>query len=510
MFGEYSILVVIGVVVFAFLIMIFSITRFYRRTSPDIAMVISGRGNQARIVVGSGTIVFPILEQIAHLNLRNRTIIVQVHNVLTQEAVPVNVVAVAQVKIGSEEGQIRAAATRFLGQSDEDIHETLLDTLGGHLRAMIAKMTAEQVFKDREEFAKNVLQLSGEELGRLGFTIDSFVIREISDANGYYDALGAEQIANVKRDANIATAEADRQTRERRAQTNLIARQAEIVAETQEAEAAKERDVATEGFRVQSEKAKADADVAGPLQIAARNRELAETEGQVEVVRQKQAAEAAEAAAVVAERRQKADVIIPAQARRQATVETAQGEAGALQARAAAESEQIRLTRTAQADGIRAEGTATADVELAQLLAKAEGEQKLAAARASDDEINFRLDALKVLADAKVRGIQALGATMGELGKGMRVVQFSGGHSNGNGSGNALINAIKGVPELAAEMDEKIDALLGFKPGDLLRGKFGPRKRGDEDLITSPKDTMEPDTAAPATAGDLPEHSDNS
>ena len=437
-------------------------------------MIISGRGARSRIVLGSGTIAYPVLEQIEFLSLRNRTITVTVREVLTQEAVPVYVVAVAQVKIGSDEAQIRAAAQRFLGQNDEEIHETILDTLGGHLRAIIAKMTAEQVYKDRDEFAKNVLDLSSGELGTLGFTIDSFVIREISDDNAYYDALGQEQIANVKRDADVATAEASRETRERTAGANLAARQAEITAETREAEAAKECDVATQGYRVDAEKATADANVAGPLQAAVRNEELAESQGRVEVVRQQQAALAAEVEVEVAKNRSEAETVIPAQ-----------GQADATKAAADAEAERIRLTREAAAQGTRAEGMAAAEVTRARLLAEAEGQEKLAEARASEDEINFRRDVVQVLAETKVKGMEALGVAMSDLGKGMRVVQFSGGGGggeNGMGTGNALLNAIRGVPRIVAEADEQVDALFGFSFSDMMRGRFGTSGSDADDL----------------------------
>lgn len=490
--AQYSNLLVIGIAILALLITVMTIARWYKKTSPDVAMIISGRGSRPRIVVGGGTLVLPILEQIGTVSLENRTITVQVKGVLSQEAVPVNVEAVVQVKIGGDEEQIRAAAARFLGKTADEIHGTILDTLGGHLRAIIAKMTAEEVFKDREGFAKKVLELSAEELARLGFVIDSFVIREISDDNGYYESLGRQQIANVKRDADIATAEADRETREKVAAAARSAQEAELQAETLVAAATKDRDVKTSGFKTESEHARADAEVAFPLQAAARQRELAEAEGQVAVVREEQAAAAARVAVQVAEQRQEAEIVIPAKAARSALVEQAEGQASAVKAAAGAEAERIRVTRTAQADGIKAEGTAEAEVVKAKLLGQAEGEQQLAEARSSQEEVNFRLDAIRIMADAKVKIGEAVAMGMNELGKGMKIVQFSGGN-NGSGGGNALVNGIRGLPGLLAEVDASADALFGVSIGSLLRGKFGGKNNG------AAADDEEPAAAAHAS-----------
>ena len=126
-------------------------------------------------------------------------------------AVPVTVTGVAQVKVMAEDANYLAiACEQFLGKSNKEISELLLETFEGHLRAIVGTMDVEDLFRDREEFARNVREVAATDVSKMGIKILSFTIKDLHDEGGYLDAIGQEQTANVKAKAIIQKAEADR------------------------------------------------------------------------------------------------------------------------------------------------------------------------------------------------------------------------------------------------------------------------------------------------------------
>ena len=123
---------------------------------------------------------------------------------------PIIVDGVAQVKIGGDESSIRTAAEQFLGKTADQIKEIALQTVEGHLRAIVGTMTVEDIYKNRDQFASSVQEVAVSDLANMGLQIVSFTLKDIRDSHGYLEALGKPRTAEVKRDAIIAQAEADR------------------------------------------------------------------------------------------------------------------------------------------------------------------------------------------------------------------------------------------------------------------------------------------------------------
>ena len=109
-----------------------------------------------------------------------------------------------------DELYLATACEQFLGKSDDEIQELLLETFEGHLRAIVGTMEVEELFKDREEFARNVREVAATDVAKMGIKILSFTIKDLHDEEGYLDAIGQEQTANVKSRAAIERTEADR------------------------------------------------------------------------------------------------------------------------------------------------------------------------------------------------------------------------------------------------------------------------------------------------------------
>ena len=162
------------------------------------------------MVRGGGTFIWPVLERVDHLSLELMTIEVVTPNVYTLQGVPVTLDGVAQVKVGSDDVSIVTAAEQFLSKAVSEINNVALQTLEGHLRAIVGTMTVEEIYKDRDKFAQRVQEVSALDMKNMGLTIVSFTIKNIHDDQGYLDALGQARIAEVKRDATIGQANAQR------------------------------------------------------------------------------------------------------------------------------------------------------------------------------------------------------------------------------------------------------------------------------------------------------------
>lgn len=490
-------IVTIVVILFAAMMLGRLILRLYQIVQPNWALIISGKRGY-RVVSGGGTFVFPLIEKVEILYIGNIALPIFEEDVLTLDGVPIDVEAIIQAKVGKEEDSIKAAASRFLGIEQKQINETVKQTLIGHLRAIIATLSANDIYQKWEDFARKVREVSASDLQTLGFVADSFGIKKVSDKNHYYDSLGKEQIAAVQRDAAVAIAEAEQTTRQKKAAADLAGRQAEIDAETQKAKAEKDKNVQIATYQVESDTKRAEADMAYPLKKAAIEQELATKEGSAEVERQRQAGLAETQRIEVEKQKRQADVVIPAEAAKLATIAKASadaetrrinavGDAEAIKVEAEAEAARIRQTRNAEAEGTKAVGLAEADANRAKLVAEAEGQEKLAAALSAQGQVNLIQEIARMAFDAQVRIAEANAQAMAGLGGNMKVVQFGGVGSNGqggngHGTGNALLDIVMQMPELASVLNAKSDALTGLDLGQII-GRITKAVKGSPEAL---------------------------
>src|SRR5688572_626446 len=197
------------------------ISRNYIKVSPNQAAVISGRKRKLadgtvagyRLVRGGATLVFPFLEKVEYLDLNVITVPLTTTRAYTGQGVPVSVKAVANVKIKGDDSSLRAAAERFLGMPQEEFHRLVFQTLEGHLRAILGTLTVEEINNDRQSFAQKLTSEAAVDLEKMGIGLDALTIQEISDEEGYLDALGKRRTAEVKRDAQIGESEALRDSK---------------------------------------------------------------------------------------------------------------------------------------------------------------------------------------------------------------------------------------------------------------------------------------------------------
>src|SRR6185369_4616566 len=221
----------------------------YTKVGPNQVLIVSGRKHHIaepdgtvvergfRIVKGGGTFVMPVIEKVDLLSLELLTIDVQTPEVYTSKGVPVKVDGVAQIKVKGDDISIATAAEQFLSKDTAAIMNIATQTMEGHLRAILGTMTVEEIYQNRDAFAAKVQEVAAGDMANMGLGIVSFTIRDIRDGQGYLDALGKPRIAQVKRDAQIAQAEADRDAMIRSSQATQAGQEAKFEADTRIAEA---------------------------------------------------------------------------------------------------------------------------------------------------------------------------------------------------------------------------------------------------------------------------------
>lgn len=300
---------------------------------PNRAAVLTGRkrslsDGQAvgyRSITGGRTFRVPVIETVQHVNLETIPIEVSVSNAFSKGNIPLNVEAIANVKIASEpEWVFNNAVERLLGKTEDEVRALAQDTLTGNLRGVLATMTPEAVNEDRLGFAKALSEDAGEDLASLGFHLDVLKIQNVSDERGYLEAIGREKSAEAIRQAEIAEAQAEADTREARAEAH---RRAEV----REAAAAIKVAEAQNALRVRQ--AELDQEGVTAEKIARVRAQEAEVEAEKILEAKRVERE---------EQRLRADVVEPAKAEKEAEFARAEAEAAPILARGKAQVEVLR------------------------------------------------------------------------------------------------------------------------------------------------------------------------
>ena len=471
---------------------------FLRKAGPNEVIVVSGRG-PVRFITGGAGVVVPLFSTWNRLSLEIMTLDVNTPEVYTSQGVPVLVDGVAQIKIKKDEPSLHAAAERFLGMKPEEIIKVALDTVQGHLRAILGTLTVEDIYKNRDQFAQKVQEISAGDLANMGLGIDSFTIRDIRDKHGYLEALGKPRIAEVKRtaaiaeanalkEASIAQADAERETRERQAEALKLAQEAEARRDAFVAEANAEKDrrqqEADAAARRASEIANYQAQQAIAEQQSMANRKRAEAEMAYEL--QKKTMEIGLQEQEIKRKEKELDATIRRQADAKRYETETLAEAARKRVETEADAERARLERLAE--GERARGLAAAAVSQAQGEAEAEVAKARGLAEAESRKAQGLAEALAMekKADAWQRYneaavLQLLAPILPEIARAVaeplsridRITLVSTGSGN-DGQVSTITNE---VTKVIAQMPPVIESLTGFKLEQLL-SKVAAQRQG--------------------------------
>ncbi|QIZ10505.1 flotillin family protein [Priestia megaterium] len=488
--------VIIGIVALIFLALIGVFITKYRTAGPDEALIVTGSflgngnvhvdesGNKIKIIRGGGTFILPVFQQAKPLSLLSSKLEVTTPEVYTEQGVPVMADGVAIIKIGGSISEIATAAEQYLGKPREDRESEAREVLEGHLRSILGSMTVEEIYKNRDKFSQEVQRVASQDLAKMGLVIVSFTIKDVRDKNGYLESLGKPRIAQVKRDADIATAEADKETRIKKAEASKEAKRNELERATEIAEAEKINLLKIAEYRREQDVAKARADQAYDLESARSKQEVMEQEMQIKIIERQKQIELEEKEIQRRERQYDSEVKKKADADRYSVEqsaaankakEIAEAEANKyrIEAMAKAEAERIRLDGLAKAEAQKAQGSTEAEIIRLKGLAEAEAKEKIAEAFEQFGQAAILDMIIKMLPEYA----KQVAAPLSNIDK-ITVVDTGG--SGANGGANKITSY---ATNLMASLQESLKASSGIDVKELIEnysGKSNVRKSIEE------------------------------
>lgn len=470
-----------GIIVGVLILLILSLFSLWKRVPQDKALVVTGL--KKKVITGGGGFVIPLLERTDRISLENMQIEIRIDGALTGQGVGITADGVAVVKVKSDTESILSAAEQFntsngLQHTLEVIEHTTKNVLEGKLREIVSKMTVEEIYKDREKFASHVQEVAALDLAQMGLELKVLTIKDISDKNGYLEALGKPRIAAVKRDALIAEAEANKETKIKTAEAFREGEAAKLLSETQIAESGKEKELKVQSYRREQEIAKATSDLAYEIESNKVKKEVAETQMQVEITRklkEKELADAtvqveiikkekeielAEKEALRKERELEATVRKQAEADKFKQVQVADAVKYKEFADAEARAKSIELEGKAKADALRLQGMAEVDIIREKGIAEAEAMSKKAEA--------FKLYNDAAMTQMIIERLPEIAKAVADpLSKTEKIVIVDSG--NGEGKGAAKVTGY--VSDIMSQLPETVKALTGVDLMELLSKK---------------------------------------
>merc|ERR1712186_288250 len=368
-------------------------------------------------------------------------------NVKTKQGVPLTVTGVAQVKIMKDPALLEIAAEQFLGKKEDEITETILQTLEG-LRAILGTLTVEEVYKDRDQFAALVREIAAPDVGRMGIEVLSFTIKDVYDNVTYLASLGKAQTAAVKRDAEIGVAQANRDAGIREAECEKAAMDVKYNTDTKIEDNSRAFKLQKANFDKEVNTAKAEAQLAYELQAAKIQQRIRNEEIQIQVVERRKQIEIEEQEIKRKEKELMSTVKLPAEAESYKVQTIAEGKRTQTVEAARAEAERVRLTGAAEARAIEAVG------------------------RAEAERMRMKASAYKNYGDAAVMSLvlEALPSIAAEvaapLAKTDEIVLIGGGNNTTNEI-NKLVGSLP--PAIQALSGVDITGALGKIPGATMK-----------------------------------------
>jgi flotillin len=451
----------------------------YKTVGPEKAMIVTGSflgnrnvftdesGRKIKIVRGGGAFILPIFQRAEFLLLISHKLEVATPEVYTEQGVPVMAEGVAIIKIGSSIEDVATAAEQFMGKDTDAIKSEAQEVLEGHLRAILGTMTVEEVYRNRDRFAQEVQGVAALDLRKMGLQIVSFTIKDVRDKHGYLEALGKPRIAAVKRDAEVAEAEAIRDARIQKAKAEEEGMKAELIRDTRVAEANKEKELQIAAYKKEQDTARAEADQAYHIQEARSKQQVVEEQMKIELVRKEREIDLEAKEILRREKQYDAEVKKKADAERYAIEQASEAEKAKrmreaeavqyrIEAEAKASAEQKRLEGIAIADAERARGTAQAEVIRLRGLAEAEAKEKLAEAFQKFGEAAVLDIIVKMLPELAAK----IAEPMGKIDK-LTVVD------TGNGEGATRVSNY--VTQLMATAPEMLKSVSGIDMEELIK-----------------------------------------
>src|SRR5579871_171278 len=461
---EVVVVIVLGLLALVFVLS--TIARLYRKAGPHEALIVYGLGG-TRIVKGHGSVVLPMVQVCRGLSLELMSFdVAPQQDLYTKQGVAVTVEAVAQIKVKSDDESIRTAAEQFLTKTDNEREGLIRLVMEGHLRGIIGQLTVEEIVKQPEMVSDRMRGTCADDMNKMGLEVISFTIKEVRDKNEYITNMGRPDVARIKRDADVAAAEADRDTAIKRAlatRESAVAKaqadQERVLAETlslaKQAEAQRDLEVKKAQFLEVTKRQQAQADKAYDIQTNIMQQQVVAEQVKVQQIEKEQQVKVQEAEINRREKELIATVLKQAEIERQ-RIETL------------AEAEKQRLMAEAEghASSIRQQGEAEAEI----IFKKGEAEAKAMNVKAEAYQEYNQAAVVDKLLTGLPEVVKALASPLSNVDK-ITVV------STGNGDAAGLNKVTGDLTRMAAQVPALFETLSGMDIRELL-GKV--RQIGDK------------------------------
>jgi flotillin len=460
--------IALGLVFFVFIVMGL-LGSLYRKVPPSRALIVYGKGG-VHIVAGGGCVVVPLFQSAEELSLELMSFdVAPDQDFYTAQGVAVRVEAVAQLKVRSDPESIRTAAEQFLSKSPVEREALIRLVMEGHLRGIIGQLRVEEIVKQPEMVGEKVRQTCSEDVDKMGLEVVSFTIKQVRDENEYIENMGKPDIARIKMEADIAAAEASRDTAIKQAETAraaAVARAtadqerviAELASQTRQSEASRDLELKKAEYEETVKRAQAQADKAYDIQANIMQQQVVAEQVGVERVQREEMVKVQEAEILRREKELIATVLKAAEAERSRIQTMAEAERQRLQLEAAGRAEATRAQGLAEADVLRTKGAAEAEI----IRAKGQAEADAMGLKA---EAYQHYNQAAVL-DKVLAGMPEMARAFAEpLAKVDKITIVSTGNG-GHGLGADQLTA--DMAKMIAQAPALFESLTGVKLADLL------------------------------------------
>jgi len=454
---SHEILFIAIALVVVLLALMMAITSLYRKAGPHEALIVYGlRGT--RIVKGRGTVIFPVVENFRQLSLQLMSFdVAPQQDLYTKQGVAVTVEAVAQIKVKGDPESIQTAAEQFLTKTDAAREGLIRLVMEGHLRGIIGQLSVEQIVKEPEMVGDRMRATCAEDLSKMGLEVVSFTIREVRDGNEYITNMGRPDIARIKRDADVAAAEAERDTAIRRAD----ALRASAVAKAQ---ADQERVLAEALSLAAQAEAQRDLEIKKAQYIETIKRQQAQADKsydiQANIMQQQVVAEAVKVRQVEKEQEikvQEAEILRHEKELIATVLKNAEIERQRIEMLAEAMRRKVSIEAEGAATAIRLQGEAEAEI----ILKKGEAEAKAMNVRAEAYQEWNQAAVVDKLLTSLPEVVRALASPLANVDK-ITIV------STGDGDASGMHKITGDITKIAAQVPALFETLSGMRMSELL------------------------------------------
>jgi len=470
----------VGLMVLVVLVLMTLLAGLFRKAGPHEALVVYGfRGT--RIVKGGGTVVFPMIEVCRGLSLELMSFdVAPQQDLYTRQGVAVTVEAVAQIKVKSDPESIQTAAEQFLTKPPDQREGLIRLVMEGHLRGIIGQLTVEQIVKEPEMVADRMRSTCADDMNKMGLEVISFTIKEVRDKNEYITNMGKPDVARIKRDADVASAEAERDTLIKRSEAQraaatgkALADQERVLAETlslaKQAEAQRDLDIKKAQYLEITKKQQAQADKAYEIETNVMQQQVVAEAVKIQQAEKEQQIKVQEAEILRREKELIATVLKQAEIERK-RIETL----------ASAERQRLMSEAEGHASSIRAQGEAEAEI----IFKKGEAEAKAMNVKAEAYQEYNQAAVVDKLISSLPEVVRAMAGPLSNVDK-ITIV------STGNGDAAGVHKVTGDMTKIAAQVPALFEALSGMKMSELLSkvrqiGDKGPKSEGTPATSSGP------------------------